>query len=102
MDPKEKLAAWMISNSLATGHGDSLDDLFEELDWQFREIRAENARLKKQNDEPNHFSGLLAVLKDEELIRLRRRLEKRSNLTLASILADELEEREGIEKANLH
>jgi hypothetical protein len=39
MTDKEKLAAWMIANSLATGHGDSFDDLLKELDWQISELR---------------------------------------------------------------
>jgi hypothetical protein len=50
-------------------------------------------------DDPKHFRDLLSVINDEELIRFRRRLQKRSNLTLAGILTDELEEREGIERA---
>lgn len=33
----EKLARWMIRNSFATGHGDTLEDLLTELEWQVRE-----------------------------------------------------------------
>jgi hypothetical protein len=33
----EALAAWMIANSYATGHGDTVEDLIAELDWQHRE-----------------------------------------------------------------
>jgi hypothetical protein len=33
----EKLARWMIQHGFATGHGDSFDDLLEELSWQVKE-----------------------------------------------------------------
>lgn len=36
---KEKLATWMIRNSFATGHGDTIDDLLTELTWQINELR---------------------------------------------------------------
>lgn len=35
----EALAAWMIEQSFATGHGDSVEDLLKELTWQVEEIR---------------------------------------------------------------
>jgi hypothetical protein len=35
---KEKLAAWMIRHSFATGHGDTIEDLLEELAWQINEL----------------------------------------------------------------
>jgi len=31
---REKVAQWMIQRSYATGHGDTLEDLLAELDWQ--------------------------------------------------------------------
>jgi hypothetical protein len=31
---REKVAQWMIQRSYATGHGDALEDLLAELDWQ--------------------------------------------------------------------
>jgi len=31
---REKLAAWMMSQGYATGHGDSIEKLLEELEWQ--------------------------------------------------------------------
>lgn len=33
----EALSAWMIANSYATGHGDTVEDLIAELDWQHKE-----------------------------------------------------------------
>jgi hypothetical protein len=50
--------------------------------------------MHNQQSEPNWFGELLAVLHDEELIRLRRRLENAGNSRLAEVLTDELEERE--------
>jgi len=35
MDTKEKLAAVMLRHSIATGHGDTLEDLINELDAHF-------------------------------------------------------------------
>ncbi|NBW19528.1 MAG: hypothetical protein EBR82_67300 [Caulobacteraceae bacterium] len=34
---KEALAQWMIQRGYATGHGDSVEDLLQELDWQIAE-----------------------------------------------------------------
>jgi hypothetical protein len=36
----ERLAQWMITNSFATGHGDTFEDLLKELSWQVKELRA--------------------------------------------------------------
>ena len=40
---REKLAAWMMSQGYATGHGDSIEKLLEELEWQIEE-RIRNER----------------------------------------------------------
>jgi len=34
---KEKLAQWMIEKGYATGHGDTIEDLLQELEWQIAE-----------------------------------------------------------------
>ena len=34
---RNKLATWMIAKGYATGHGDSIEDLLQELDWQIAE-----------------------------------------------------------------
>jgi hypothetical protein len=47
-----------------------------------------------QQSEPNWFGELLGVINNEELIRLRRRLQKAGNSRLAEVLTDELEDRE--------
>ena len=40
---REKLAAWMMRQGYATGHGDSTEDLLKELEWQIEE-RIRNER----------------------------------------------------------
>ena len=37
----EKVAKWMISKSLATGHGDAIEDMLDEAEWQIRERERE-------------------------------------------------------------
>lgn len=39
MSDMEKVAQWMLKNGFATGHGDTLDDLLEELTWQVKELK---------------------------------------------------------------
>jgi len=36
-----KLAAWMMAQGYATGHGDTTEDLLKELEWQVRESERE-------------------------------------------------------------
>jgi hypothetical protein len=38
---REKIAQWMIERGYATGHGDTVEDLLKELEWQIRERERE-------------------------------------------------------------
>ena len=38
---REKVAAWMRSKSYATGHGETIEDLLKELEWQVAERERE-------------------------------------------------------------
>jgi len=38
---REKVAQWMTQQGYATGHGDSIEDLLKELEWQIRESERE-------------------------------------------------------------
>ncbi len=38
---RNKLAAWMIERGYATGHGDTVEDLLKELEWQISERERE-------------------------------------------------------------
>ena len=44
-DDKERLAAWMMRQGFATGHGDTTEELLEELSWQVAEIKAQRDEL---------------------------------------------------------
>ena len=38
---REKVAAWMMRQGYATGHGDTIKDLLKELEWQIKEHERE-------------------------------------------------------------
>ena len=38
---RNKVAEWMIAQGYATGHGETIEDLLKELDWQVRESERE-------------------------------------------------------------
>ena len=38
---RNKLAAWMMRQGYATGHGDTIKDLLKELEWQIKERERE-------------------------------------------------------------
>ena len=40
-DEREQVAAWMMQRGYATGHGDTVEDLLKELEWQIRESERE-------------------------------------------------------------
>jgi hypothetical protein len=37
---REKVARWMMERGYATGHGDTIEDLLTELEWQVKEKNA--------------------------------------------------------------
>lgn len=38
---RNKLAEWMMEQGYATGHGDNMEEMLNELDWQIRESERE-------------------------------------------------------------
>ena len=63
---REKLAAWMMSQGYATGHGDTVEDLLKELEWQIEErIRNEREACAKVCDvlavHPEYASDITKV-----------------------------------------
>jgi hypothetical protein len=52
---RNKLAAWMMSQGYATGHGDSIEKLLEELEWQIEE------RIRNEREECAKACDVLAV-----------------------------------------
>lgn len=63
---RNKVAQWMIDHSYATGHGDTVEDLLRELEWQVRESeRNACAAIAKQwdTDHPtSNYGGCIANL----------------------------------------
>ena len=41
MSDKEKVSRWMMDKGYATGHGDTIEDLLAELEWQVAERERE-------------------------------------------------------------
>ena len=63
---RNKLAAWMMSQGYATGHGDTVEDLLKELEWQIEErIAAEREACAKACDvlavHPEYASDITKV-----------------------------------------
>jgi hypothetical protein len=53
---RNKLATWMIAQGYATGHGDTIEGLLEELEWQVRESeRKAMLHLALLHGAPWHF-----------------------------------------------
>jgi hypothetical protein len=71
---REKVAQWMVERSYATGHGDTVEDLLKEIDWQVAER------------EQQKWVGLTEeeVLEEEEFIN--HRYGKNINHTTAILL----------------
>jgi hypothetical protein len=65
---RNKLAAWMMSQGYATGHGDTIEELLQELDWQIRE--QEREACAKVCDERER-ANLYGVKECAEAIRAR-------------------------------
>ena len=85
-DDKEILAHWMIRHEYATGHGDTIEDLLEELKWQIAErceraIAAEREACAKLCEKHKYVNGAKGLA---EVIRARGRSEALTNLNKAA------------------
>ena len=49
---REKVAAWMHFNDYTTGHGDTIEDLLKELEWQVAEREREACAKVAESYEP--------------------------------------------------
>jgi hypothetical protein len=59
---REKLAAWMMRQGYATGHGDTVEDLLKELEWQIEErIKNEREACAKVCDGMDHNGVMIAA-----------------------------------------
>ena len=61
---RNKLAAWMIKHSYTTGHGETVEDLLKELEWQIAEREREAcAKLCEANDKSTHPADLADAIR---------------------------------------
>ena len=59
---REKLAAWMMRQGYTTGHGDTVEDLLKELEWQIEErIRNEREACAKVCNGMDHNGVMIAA-----------------------------------------
>ena len=58
---REKVAVWMIQRSYATGHGDTTEDLLQELEWQVRESEREACAKVCEKDFSGHGWAQAAI-----------------------------------------
>ena len=56
---KNEVAKWMMTKGYATGHGDSIGDLLEELEWQIRESERE-ACAKVCEEQAKEYASMAA------------------------------------------
>ena len=49
---REKVARWMMERGYATGHGDTVEDLLREIDWQAAEREREMCASVAESYEP--------------------------------------------------
>jgi len=49
---REKVAKWMVERSYATGHGDTIEDLLTEINWQAAEREREGCASVAESYEP--------------------------------------------------
>jgi RNA polymerase-binding transcription factor DksA len=59
-EARESLARWMLDNSFATGHGDTISDLISELKFQLEEQKARTHEMREA------LSGILDLIDQEE------------------------------------
>lgn len=56
---RNKLARWMMEKGYATGHGDTIEDLLKELDWQIRESERKVCAADAEWCIQNHLEHLI-------------------------------------------
>jgi len=57
---REKVAKWMVERGYATGHGDTIEDLLKEIDWQAAEREREECA-KLCDDWPNGRDDVYSI-----------------------------------------
>jgi hypothetical protein len=68
---RETVARWMVENSLATGHGDTLEDLLKEATWQIKE-RLSQREAEWRNAIKEYLREIDSPVRDIALCQVRR------------------------------
>lgn len=56
---RNKMARWMMEKGYATGHGDTIEDMLKELDWQARESERKACAADAEWCIQNHLEHLI-------------------------------------------
>ena len=73
-EQREKVATWIMSLGLSTGHGDTLEDLLKEAHWQVREyqqrIATLEAAISEMTTDPcgEYYTGLRCGVEDRDIV----------------------------------
>lgn len=67
IEDRNKIATWMMAKGYATGHGDTIEDLLNELEWQVEEREREAcAKIVEESSLPDSYSEpCLALIADD-------------------------------------
>ena len=60
---REKAAQWMMAKGYATGHGDSIEDLLQELEWQVQEREREACAQVVEDMDVQHPKHIAAAIR---------------------------------------
>ena len=72
-DERNKLVAWMIKHSYATGHGDTIEDLLRELEWQIVEREREACAVIAETPISGEQDDITMEAKDRAAAAIRAR-----------------------------
>ena len=70
---REKLAAWMMRQGYATGHGDTVEDLLKELEWQIAEREREACAVIAETPISGEQDDITMEAKDRTAAAIRAR-----------------------------
>jgi hypothetical protein len=70
---RNKLAAWMMRQGYATGHGDTMEDLLKELEWQIAEREREACAVIAETPISGEQDDITMEAKDRTAAAIRAR-----------------------------
>jgi hypothetical protein len=73
---REKVAKWMVERGYATGHGDTVEDLLTEIDWQVAEREREGCAKIAETPFSGEQDDITMQAKDRVTAAIRARGEK--------------------------